>query len=331
MRVIVIGGTRFIGRATVEELVAHGHQVLVVHRGETEPLDFVSVDHLHIPRASLADAAAALTAFRPDAALDSVALTRHDAETALAALPSNIHKVVLSSIDVYRAYSALLHDTESDPLPLNETSPVRSERYPYRGQRADMDDYDKLDVEELYLHEGGTAIRLPMVYGPHDRQRREEFILRRVRAGRRRIPFGAGTWLRCGGFVGSMATGIRRALEQPAVAAGEVFNLADRQTPTIRLWAEHILQAAEFEAELVRVPDEVLPDDLRYTGTVSQHLLADASKARHVLGWDPGDAQAGLQRSVAWHLANPPSEPDSGFDADDRALALAHELSTRTE
>ena len=36
MRVIVLGGTRFIGRATVEELVAAGHEVMVVHRGRLE-------------------------------------------------------------------------------------------------------------------------------------------------------------------------------------------------------------------------------------------------------------------------------------------------------
>ncbi len=78
-----------------------------------------------------------------------------------------------------------------------------------------------------------------------------------------------------------------------------------------------------------RAMRDVLPDDLRYTGTVSQHLLADASKARHVLGWEPADPQAGLKRSVEWHLAHPPTEPDPGFDADDRALA--HELNTRTE
>jgi nucleoside-diphosphate-sugar epimerase len=168
-----------------------------------------------------------------------------------------------------------------------------------------------------------------MVHGPHDRQRREEFILRRVRAGRRRIPFGAGMWLTCRGFVGDIAAGIRLALECPNLT-GEVFNLADRRGSSVRLWAEQILRVANFEAELVRVPDELLPEDLRYTGSVSQHLLADAGKARAVLGWVPGDPLEGLRRSVEWHLAHPPIEPDSGFEADDRALA-AVELSSRTE
>jgi len=33
VRVIVLGGTRFIGRAIVEELAAAGHDLLIVHRG----------------------------------------------------------------------------------------------------------------------------------------------------------------------------------------------------------------------------------------------------------------------------------------------------------
>ena len=45
MRVVVLGGTRFIGRAVVAELVAAGHDVLVVHRGQHEPVDLPDVPH----------------------------------------------------------------------------------------------------------------------------------------------------------------------------------------------------------------------------------------------------------------------------------------------
>jgi nucleoside-diphosphate-sugar epimerase len=319
MRVIVLGGTRFIGRATVEDLVADGHTVLVVHRGELEPPDLAPVQHLHVARRDLLEARAELAAFEPDAVLDAIALTRADAQTAVDALPGGARLVVLSSVDVYRAYTGLLTERDVERVPLDESSPVRTERYPYRDRGDDLKDYEKLDVEEVYRARGGTAIRLPMVHGAFDRQRREEFILRRVRAGRRRIPFGAGMWLTCRGYVGDMATGIRLALEHPNVA-GDVFNLAEQPSASMRLWAEQILQVAGFEAELVPVADAVLPDDLKYTGNVAQHLLADASKARRVLGWSPGDPLDGLRASVQWHLAHPPSEPDPGFEADDRAL-----------
>ncbi len=322
MRVVVLGGTRFIGRAAVEQLARSGHQVLVVHRGQTEPADLPQVEHVHAERAEWPSVAPRLADFQPDAVLDSIALTGRDAETSLAALPHGVRIVVLSSMDVYRAYGSLMAGTESDPVPLTEDSPVREQRYPYRGQREGMDDYDKLDVEETYLARGATILRLPMVHGAHDRQRREEFILRRVRGKRQRIPFGAGSWLTCRSYVGDVATAIELALSNRNVA-GQIFNIAETHTATMRLWAQQILQAANWEAELVRVPDDALPADLSSTGTVSQHLQADASKARAVLGWQPGDAMAGLRKSVAWHLANPPTDADPGFEEDDRALEAA--------
>ena len=41
-----------------------------------------------------------------------------------------------------------------------------------------------------------------------------------------------------------------------------------------------------------------------------------------LLDWRP-DPTAGLARSVAWHLANPPAEPDADFGPDDAALEAA--------
>ncbi len=252
--------------------------------------------------------------------IDCYALSRADADTALAAAPDGARLLVLSSMDVYRAYSVLRAGGDGDPVPLDESSPLRSERYPYRGKVPGFEEYEVLDVEEAYLARGATVCRLPMVYGEHDYQRREEFILRRVRAGRPRIPFGAGNWLWSRGYAGDIARAVRLAVEIDA-AAGQVLNLCERRTASMELWARHILEAAGATAELVHVPDRALPGDLELTGAVGQHMLADSSKARALLGWEPGDPQASLRRSVAWHLAHPPPAPDLDFDADDRALA----------
>jgi nucleoside-diphosphate-sugar epimerase len=185
-----------------------------------------------------------------------------------------------------------------------------------------MDDYEKLDVEELYLRRGATVCRLPMVYGEHDGQRREWFILRRVAAGRTRIPIGAGTWLSTRAYVGDVAAGVRLALES-AVTDDEVFNLGERRTPSVGLWARMILGAAGSDAELVTVPDDALPEDLGLTASIPQHLVCDSAKARAVLGWEETDPVEALRRSVQWHLAHPPAGDDPGFDADDRALEAA--------
>jgi nucleoside-diphosphate-sugar epimerase len=320
VKVVVFGGTRFIGRAIVEELAASGHELLIVHRGNLEPADLPLLKHLHAERMELAAHRKELAAFRPEAAIDCRALTRTDSEAVLQALPDGLRLVVISSIDVYRAFGALNEDRETDPVPLDEDSPVRPNRYPYRGQMPGMDDYDKLDVEDVYLSHGATSVRLPMVYGERDYQRREEFILRRLRAGRTRIPFGAGTWLHSGAYVRDVARGVHLVLKTPA-AAGEVLNLCEDRTYSMRMWSHMILDAAGSDAKLVRVADELLPEDLKPTGTMSQHIVVSAHKARSMLGWTTSDPAESLRTTVRWHLANPPPDPDLDFSADDAALA----------
>jgi nucleoside-diphosphate-sugar epimerase len=330
MRVMVLGGTRFIGVAVVEELAAHGHELLVVHRGEHEPADLPpssQVDHLHAQRQDLPQLRGPVDDFGPEAVVDNCAYSAADAETALAAVGDDTRLLVVSSMDVYRAFGAVLAGTETDPVPVDETSPVRAERYPYRGRphpSPDADTYEKLDVEEAYLARAATVCRLPMVYGERDHQRREEPLLRRARAGRTRIPAGSGGWLWTRGYVRDVAAGIRLALESDATVA-EILNLGEARTWSMGLWARHVLEAAGSDAELVRVPDVLLPDDLKLLGTVSQHLLVDSSKARDLLGWEQTDPHEALHRSVAWHLANPPegADADADLSADDRALAAA--------
>lgn len=291
MRTVVLGGTRFVGRAVVDELLAAGHEVLVVHRGVHEPDALPDVAHLHVDREQLT--AARLAPFRADAAVDVSCSDEHDARVALAALPTEVRTVAVSSIDVYRAYGSLLAGAVTDPVPLTEESPLRDAPLP------DATEYDNLGVERAYLERGAAVCRLPMVYGPHDYKRREGFVLDRLSEGR--IPVGAGGFLWSRGYAPELARGIRLALEAP----GEVFNLCEATCAPVRLWIEQIVAAAGAHVELTRVPDEQLPDDLEIAGDIAQHWMASAAKAERVLGWKHADPEAGVQASVAWHLDHP--------------------------
>lgn len=134
--------------------------------------------------------------FAPDAVVDTHALTAGDVDTVLPALP-DVPAVVLSSQDVYQAYVGLRTGQHVAAVPLTEDAELRHDRYPYRGASVPgvPPDFDKLDVEERWLPRGAVVLRLPMVYGPHDGQMREDIVLRRVRAGRRQMPIGTGNLL----------------------------------------------------------------------------------------------------------------------------------------
>ena len=292
--------------------------MLVVHRGVLEPDDMPPVRHLHCERGELAAHARELADFGAEAVVDCRALTRTDAELALDAFPAAKRWIVISSVDVYRAFGALNADAETDPVPLDEESPVRENRYPYRGQMPGMEDYDKLDVEDVYLPRGATVLRLPMVYGERDYQRREEFVLRRVRAGRDRMPFGSGQWLACRVYVGDVGRAVRLALG--AAVAGQVMNVCEDRTYSMAMWSRMILDAAGSQMALVRVPDSALPEDLKVTGTMSQHILASGGKARRLLGWSTSDPAETLRATVRWHLDHAPADASPDFTDDDRAM-----------
>jgi UDP-glucose 4-epimerase len=152
--------------------------------------------------------------------------------------------------------------------------------------------------------------------------RREEFILRRVRAGRERIPVGAGSWLLSRCYVADVADAVLAAVGSDA-AAGQIFNVVESATGTVADWARQILAAAGHQAELVTVPDAVVPEDLEMTRDHAQHMLFANHKARDLLGWQPADPAAGIAASVSWHLAHPPEDADPDFTPDDRALESA--------
>lgn len=194
---------------------------------------------------------------------------------------------------------------------------------------ADVDavpeDYDKLDVEQRWLRRDATLLRLPLIYGPCDRQRREEVILRRLRAHRQHIPLGVGNLLWTRGYVDDLATGVLAAVDN-RTADGLAVNLGETQTVTIRSWVSQVLQAAGGGAEMVTVPDATLPPDLAITAAPAQHLLVSVARAQKLLGWSPGDPAPRVQESVRWHLDHPPAGTTwTGADAaaDDAALAAA--------
>ena len=231
MRVLVLGGTKFIGRALAEELHRRDHELLVVHRGEHEPDGWLDVQHLHRDRASLSESD--VSSFAPDVVVDTSAMTRSDAELAVNAIHGDVRCVVLSSMDVYEAYGNLLAGRSGGPVPLAEDAPVRSSRHPYRGRYDDMEDYEKLDVEDIYRARGAVVCRLPAVFGPYDEQRREDFILRRVVAGRTQIPFGIGNGLWSRLHVHDAAVALAAVVEHRQIE-DEVLNIGPTSTLTVR-------------------------------------------------------------------------------------------------
>ena len=103
MKLLVLGGTKFLGRAAVEEALRRGHEVTLFHRGQTNPGLFPDAEEL---RGDRDGDLSALAGRRWDAVIDPSGfvprVVRASAELLAAAVD---HNTFVSSISVYRSFS----------------------------------------------------------------------------------------------------------------------------------------------------------------------------------------------------------------------------------
>jgi nucleoside-diphosphate-sugar epimerase len=333
MRILIIGGTRFIGPPLVARLAGAGHEVTVLHRGESEAALPPSVRHLHGDRHNLDALGPDLRALRPDVAVDMAAYTEQDALEIVQALRGVAARLVLlSSQDVYRAYGRL-HRAEPGPVspyPTSEDAPLRERLYPYRGTGRGLDDYEKVLVERAVQAEPAlspTVLRLPMVYGERDYQRRTAIELQRMDDGRPAIlleePFARWRWTR--GYVDNIAAAITLAIVDPA-AADKVYNLGDAEARSYAEWVTALGNAAGWQGRVLVVPAGSLPAQLRPPDAdYAHHLVADTSRIRNELGFiDPVPFFQGLTRAIDWERRQRETSPLPPID-----YAVEDEILTR--
>lgn len=318
-RVAVLGGTRFIGRAIVAELVRAGHEVLVIHLGVGGCDLFPSAAHLHTDRADLCTSATQVAAFDPQVVVDVSAMTAADVMAVIPVFESCTRAVVISSCDVYEAYLSFRQGAVAQTDPIDENSRLRQTRYVFPHAVPGKPDYDKLDVEEAWQAVASVVLRPTAVYGPHDYLAREAFVVDRVKAGRCILPAGPADLLYTKISSAELAVCARLAVTMEHVDPGTVINIAEPETLSTREWIDAVAGALGARIRLVRVPDAELPPDLSITGEHRQQLVINAERARAILGWQPRTVGAGIEASARWHFANRPLRLD--FTDDERALA----------
>jgi len=128
VRVLVIGGTGFIGTRVVERL-APEHEVTVLHRGKHTPSLPVSVRRTVGDRDRLADHAEEFRRWPPDVVLDMISGDEHQARAVVDAFQGMARRLVtVSSMDVYRSYEISLGLTTGPLVPMAAAHGVRAGR-----------------------------------------------------------------------------------------------------------------------------------------------------------------------------------------------------------
>ena len=338
MRVLVLGGTNFIGPYVVRALDRLGAEVTVYHRGLHEPDLPSGVRHIHSPRASLpfVHFPSQLTDPAPEVVLHMFPVGGEDSIAAVARFTGAAKRLVaLSSGDVYRAYGRLL-GTESgplEPIPLDENAALREVFHPYRGAAAGPADwayhYEKILAERAIMSSRalpGTVLRLPAVYGPGDPHRRLRPYIKRMDDARPAILLDAlqAIWRWTHGYVENVAEAIARAAVDRR-AIGRVYNIGEPDVPTVTERVRQIGREARWDGAIVSIPARHLPQHLRAPYETRQNLVMDVRRFSAELDFiEPVTKEEGIRRTIAWERANPLTDGDPGaaeYAAEDSAMS----------
>ncbi len=341
MRILMIGGTGFIGRHVTAQLAAEGHEVAVVHRGKTDADLPERVHHFLGDRAALAERRDELAQFGPEVVIDMILSSAAHAQSDLETFRGIAQRIVaVSSADVYRAMAIVhrLEDGPPEPVPLTEESRLRAGSSTYSKEALAAvrsifewvdDDYNKVEVERAIRSDPAlpaTIVRLPMVYGPGDPLHRPYPIVKRVEDRRPVLLFEetAARWRPCRGYVENVAHAIVLAATSDN-ATRRVYNIADPEPIPEIEWAERGARALGWNGRTAVLPWEEMPRHLVFPFNLEQDLFIDSSRIRSELGYrEPFSIEESLRRTMEWERANPPSRTDPlayDYASEDRAIA----------
>jgi nucleoside-diphosphate-sugar epimerase len=338
MKVLLIGGSGFIGPFTVKVLLDGGHQVTVFHRGKTKVAEGAA--EILGNRQFLQDHQSDFRRQQFDVVVDFVLSSGRQAQQLVDTFRGLAGRVVaLSSMDVYRAWGVFygFEPGGLQELPVTEDSDIRTSRNTYPPEVLKKartiygwidDEYDKIPVEQAVLSDPklpGTVLRLPMIYGPGDPLHRFHPVLKRIDDGRKHIIFADDVApLRTPrGYVENVGAAIALAATSPQ-AAGRVYNVCEAEPFGELDWARKIAAATGWNGEFVVLPHDRTPKHLHWPGNTAQHLVGSSDRIRKELGYrELLPREEAVRRTIEWERANPPAAPTPQFDyeAEDEALA----------
>jgi 2'-hydroxyisoflavone reductase len=273
MKLLFLGGTKFLGRHAVDAALAGGHEVTIFTRGQTNPELYPEVEHLLGNRDGDLDA---LRGRAFDGVVDTSGYVPRIVRQSAELLRDQVGRYVfVSSISVYEDFS----EPVSESTPVAELADPSSEEI--------MENYGALKaacervVEEVY-GDRSARVRAGLIVGPYDPTDRFTYWPRRIARG--------GTVLGPGDpdarvqFVDARdlaAWLVKLALEGP----GGTFNATGPAEPlTFAALLERARAATGSDAEIVWVDEQRVLD-------------AGVEAWTELPLWLPGTEHAGMARA----------------------------------
>ena len=309
MRILIMGGTRFIGVYLTKALVEQGHEVVLFNRGK-KPAPIEGIQQIHGDRQDIEQLKEKLKEEQFDVIYDNNGRELSDTKPLVELFKDQVKQFVyVSSAGVY---------LKSDQMPHIE------------GDAVDPNSRHKGKFEtEAYLAESGvpwTAIRPVYIYGPQNYNPLEAWFFDRI-VRDRVIPIpGNGLHFTQFGHVQDLASAMVAVLGNPQ-ALGQIYNISGDRYVTFDGLAKAAAIAAGKSADNLKIV-HYNPKDFDFGKKKAfplrpQHFFADIHKAKTELNWQPEyDLISGLKDSFNRdYLLSNQQDTDVDFSTDDQILS----------
>ncbi len=189
MKILILGGTVFLGRHLVAAALARGHELTLFHRGRSNPRPLGGVEHVKGDRTR---DLAALRGRRWDAVIDTCGYTPGTVRESAQRLADAVeHYTFISSVSAYAAHPLAGIDEEAPTGTLTE-SELREAEAIDPGRRASAPSYGAMYGPLKALSEQAAEDAMPgrvlrirpgLIVGPHDYSDRFTYWVRRLAEG----------------------------------------------------------------------------------------------------------------------------------------------------
>ena len=273
MRILVIGGTRFIGVYLTQQLVAAGHEVVLLNRGN-HPSPVEGLETIRCDRADPTALKAALTSQTFDAIYDNNGRELAHTQPLVDLFNGKVqHYIYVSSAGVYAKSDQMPH-AEGDPVDPNSR---------HKGKHHTED----------YLKSSGipfTSIRPVYIYGPQNYNPLEQWFFDRI-VRDRPIPIpGSGMALTHLGHCHDLAAAMVSILSN-SQAINQIYNISGEKAVTFDGLARACAIAAGKSSNDLKIvhynPSQFDFGKRKAFPMRVQHFFTDISKAKAQLNWQP--------------------------------------------
>jgi UDP-glucose 4-epimerase len=311
MRILIMGGTRFIGVYLTKLLVEQGHEVVLFNRGK-RPAPVEGIQQIHGDRTDASQLKDKLSQEQFDAIFDNNGRELSDTQPLAEIFKDRVqHFIYMSSAGVY---------LKSDQLPHVEGDPV-DPKSRHKGKHE----------TEAFLAQLGlpwTSIRPTYIYGPQNYNDLEAWFFDRI-VRDRPIPipgngFNITQFCHCQDLAKAMA-----AVLGNQAAIGEIYNVSGDRYVTFDGLGRACAEAAGKSADSLKIvhydPKKFDFGKRKAFPMRVQHFFASVNKAKTELNWQPEyDLVSGLKDSFQNdYQASGRHEAEVDFSTDDEILKAA--------